>query len=527
MCIEVFPTFIVREKKVAMIFSRKFLVILSFFAFLQTNAQDTTLIKNLMNEAFQSRELEKLGTELIDRIGPRLVGSPQMKRAHDWVIEKYKGWNITAENQQWGQWRGWERGVSHIDMVFPRVQSLRGTQLAWSPKTPASGITAEVVLIPFAADPVQFKNELNSIKGKLVMISMPQMSGRPDDNWETFARKETVEKMKSDRVKQAADWEEQMKKSGLDLRNIHTVLENAGAAGLISSYWSRAYGSNKIFGATTRKIPVVDISLEDYGILYRLVRDGQKPRLRILADSKETGLQPTFNTMATINGSQRPNEYVMLSAHLDSWDGGTGATDNGTGTIVMMEAMRLLKKWYPNPKRTIMAGHWGSEEQGLNGSRAFVKDHPEIVNSIQAVFNHDGGTGRINFINGAGFLHGYDFLGRWISAIPGDVGSEIQAAYPGTPSTGGSDNASFLPAGIPSYYLGTVNWSYGAVTWHTNLDTYDKIVFDDLKRSVITMAILAYMASEEPELVSREAIKLPRGIKWPEAKDANRKGGVE
>jgi hypothetical protein len=502
------------------------LFIAAFFVF-QVNAQDNILIKNLVNDERQHSQLENLGTELIDRIGARLTGSPQMKMAQDWVIEKYKNWNIAAENQQWGLWRGWERGISHIDMIYPRVQTLRGTQLAWSPKTPANGITAEVIMIPFAEDSIQFKKQLSSVKGKMVMISMPQLTGRSDDNWEKFAQKESFEKMKTAREKQSAEWQKQMNNTGFTAKTLQTTLENAGAVGLISSYWSKAYGANKIFGANTKKIPVVDLSLEDYGMLYRLIRDGQKPMVRIVADSKETGLQPTFNTIATIKGVEKPDEYVMLSAHLDSWDGGTGATDNGTGTLVMMEAMRLLKKWYPNPKRTIIAGHWESEEQGLNGSRAFVKDHPEIVQKIQAVFNQDGGTGRLNFINGAGFLQSYDFLGRWLSAIPKEIASEIQIAYPGAPSTGGSDNASFLPAGIPSYYLGTVNWDYGTVTWHTNLDTYDKIVFDDLISSVIATAIFAYMASEEPELVSREKIKLPTGNKWPEAKDAIRKGGVD
>ena len=106
-------------------------------------------------------------------------------------------------------------------------------------------------------------------------------------------------------------------------------------------------------------------------------------------------MQPTFNTIGEIKGTEKPDEYVILSAHFDSWDGGTGATDNGTGTITMMEAIRILKKIYPNPKRTILIGNWGSEEQGLNGSRAFVEDHPEIIKNIQAVFNQDNGTGRV------------------------------------------------------------------------------------------------------------------------------------
>src|SRR5690606_13654410 len=129
------------------------------------------------------------------------------------------------------------------------------------------------------------------------------------------------------------------------------------------------------------------LSLEDYGLLYRLTESGNTPKLTIRAESKFTGMVPTFNTIAEIKGTEKPDEYVILSAHFDSWDGGTGATDNGTGTLVMMEAMRILKKLYPNPKRTILVGHWGSEEQGLNGSAAFVADHPEIVNNVQAVFN--------------------------------------------------------------------------------------------------------------------------------------------
>src|SRR6185503_7401863 len=111
-----------------------------------------------------------------------------------------------------------------------------------------------------------------------------------------------------------------------------------------------------------------------------------------------------FNTIAELKGSQKPDEYVLLSAHFDSWDGGSGATDNGTGTIAMMEAMRILKTVYPNPKRTIVIGHWSGEEQGLNGSRAFAADHPEIVKGLQALFIQDNGTGRVSNIGGAGVL---------------------------------------------------------------------------------------------------------------------------
>ena len=165
-----------------------------------------------------------------------------------------------------------------------------------------------------------------------------------------------------------------MRNTGYNGRTIIKALEDAGAVGIVSSRWSRGFGVSKIFSARTKKIPTIDLELEDYGMLYRMVEYGDKPKINIVAKSKELGKVDNFNTIAEIKGTEKPDEYIILSAHFDSWDGGTGATDNGTGTLVMMEALRILKKMYPNPKRTILVGHWGSEEQGLNGSRAFVED---------------------------------------------------------------------------------------------------------------------------------------------------------
>jgi Zn-dependent M28 family amino/carboxypeptidase len=242
---------------------------------------------------------------------------------------------------------------------------------------------------------------------------------------------------------------------------------------------------------------------------------------------------PTFNTIAEIKGSEKPEEYVMLSAHFDSWDGGTGATDNGTGTLVMMEAMRILKKMYPNPKRTILLGHWGSEEQGLNGSRAFVEDNPAIVQNLQALFNQDNGTGRVVNISGQGFLHAYEYMGRWLSRVPSSIRDQIETRFPGSPGGGGSDFASFVAAGAPAFSLSSNSWSYGNYTWHTNRDTYDKIVFDDVSNNAILTAILVYMASEDPQKTSREKSILPSNPRtgepgrWPAERKATRKGGTE
>ncbi|MGM0392218.1 MAG: M20/M25/M40 family metallo-hydrolase [Bacteroidota bacterium] len=501
--------------------------------FAPLHAQETDqVIENIIKEANENSQLESLGHQLMDVIGPRLVGTPEMKQAHDWAVSTYEGWGISAENQQWGEWRGWERGITHIDLIEPRVRSLSGMQLAWSPGT-KKPVIAEVVLLPEAQDSAAFAKVMSQVKGKLVMISMPQMTGRPDYNWEEFATEKSFEKMRANREEQTTAWRERIRNTGYNGRNLPEALENAGAVGIITLNWSRGFGANKVFSASTKKIPTIDLSLEDYGMVYRLVESGNKPKLRIVAESKELGAVPAFNTIATIKGTEKPEEYIILSAHFDSWDGATGATDNGTGTLVMMEAMRILKKMYPNPKRTIIAGHWGSEEQGLNGSRAYVKDNPEIVDNVQALFNQDNGTGRVVSLSGGGFLHAYDYLGRWLEAVPEEISGEIETNFPGTPAGGGSDYASFVAAGAPAFSLSSLSWSYWNYTWHTNLDTYDKIVFDDVRNNAILTAILAYKASEDPERTSREKSVLPVSRRtgeqmiWPEPRDATRKGGLD
>ncbi|WP_192820400.1 M20/M25/M40 family metallo-hydrolase [Rufibacter sp. LB8] len=491
------------------------------------------VVEAIIKEATENSQLEKLAHELVDVIGPRLVGTPEMQQANNWAVAKYQGWGIAARNEKWGEWRGWQRGVSHIDMVHPRVKSLEGMQLAWSPATPNKGITAEVILLPEGTDSLAFQKWLPNVKGKLVMISMPQATGRPDYNWQEFATKESFDKMKAQRTAQNEAWRKRMAGYGYSARTLPVALEKAGAAGVVMSNWSAGFGVNKIFSAYTKKIPTVDISLEDYGLVYRLAESGQKPKLLIKADSKNLPNAPTFNTIAEIKGTEKPNEYVLLSAHFDSWDGASGATDNATGTIVMMEAMRILKKLYPNPKRTILVGHWGSEEQGLNGSRAFVEDHPEIVQNLQAAFNQDNGTGRVTNISGQGFLHAYEYMGRWLSAVPSDIRGHIQTTFPGTPGGGGSDHASFVAVGAPAFSLSSLSWSYGNYTWHTNRDTYDKIVFDDVRNNAILTAILAYMASEDPTKTPRERIVLPINPRtgqpstWPAQGKPTRKGGLD
>jgi hypothetical protein len=467
---------------------------------------------------------------LLDVIGPRLTGTPQMSKAQQWATGLFSSWGIEAKTEQYGTWRGWERGTTHIDLLEPRVRSLEGTMLSWSPATPRGGVSARLVILPDVQDSLAFQKWLPAVKGKFVMISMPQPTGRPDKAWEEFARKESLDSLTAQRDRLHKNWDHRKKVTGFSADTLHQVLEQAGAAGILTSDWSTGWGSYRIFGTHTKRIPAVALSLEDYALLYRLVEYGNAPLLRIEAESRSLGSVPACNQLGTIRGMDKPEEYVILSAHFDSWDGASGATDNGTGSLIMIEAMRLLKKCYPHPKRSIMVGLWGSEEQGLNGSAAFVEDHPEIVGRMQALFNQDNGTGRITSIGAAGLVNGSEHLARWLSRVPDEITRDLKSSFPGMPGGGGTDNASFDTYGAPGFGVGGVNWDYFAYTWHTNRDTYDKLVFDDLKNNAVFIACLAYMASEDPQTVTRERRVMPpdkttgAAREWPKKIQPNRTG---
>jgi hypothetical protein len=287
---------------------------------------------------------------------------------------------------------------------------------------------------------------------------------------------------------------------------------------------SGGWGTTEIFETYNTVAPAVTLDCEDYGLVFRLAENRQKPMLRLELDAQLLGEQPVFNTVATIKGSEKPNEYVMLSAHFDSWDGSSGATDNGTGTMMAMEAMRILKAVYPHPKRTIMAGHWASEEQGLNGSTAFTEDHPEVMKGLQALFNQDNGTGRVQSLSSSGLTDIGHHLKTWYSKLPSFYTDSMSSNVVSwsfndvpTGNPGGTDGAVFACFGMPSFGMGAVNWNYSSYTWHTNRDTYDKVVMDDLRHNATLAAMLVYLASEDPDFIKRD--RSPGT--WPEGWPAN------
>jgi hypothetical protein len=463
------------------------------------------VLRRLWAVGMDSSQLPALAQTLLDSLGPRLTASPGMEAAQRWLLQIYQGWGIPARRERYGTWRGWRRGTTHIDLIAPRVRTLEGAMLAWSPGTPRGRpVRGPAVLLPDVADSTAFVAWLGAVRGKFVLTSLPQLTCRPDDSWDKWATKATADTIRARRQAAQRAWLERTRRTGYTGNALQRRLEAAGVAGIVTSNWTGGWGSTTVFGAATDRTPVISVACEDYGLLARLADRNQGPVIEVTAQSEALGEVPVFNVVAELRGTALPDEYVMLSAHFDSWDGGSGATDNGTGSLVMLEAMRLLTLVYPNPKRTIVVGHWSGEEQGLNGSAAFVADHPDIVTGLQALFNQDNGTGRVQTMSASGMPDAASSLARWLSRIPADITRDIKFSFPGSAGFGGTDHFSFVCAGAPGFGLTSEDWDYGRYTWHTTRDTYDKISFDDVRQNAVLTAMLVYLASEDTARVSRQ-----------------------
>ena len=557
------------------------------------SAQSDANLQRIWRLGMDSSHVQQLSQVLFDSIGPRLTGSPGLHAASDWVISQYKAWGIEARREQYGTWRGWRRGTSHIDLIAPRVRSLEGTMLAWSPGTNGGQVKAEVIVLPKFADSTEFVQWLPKAKGKIVLLSPAWPTCRPSEDWIRWSTPESKARMDTLIALMQKDWSVMTDANGkpdsaklyrgtgyalaLGTGTLGMRLEKAGVAGMITSrnklsgftnpfapaggaggpfggagpagpaaggasargggpaasivaaraaasqpQGAGGWGTIEIFETYNKVAPAVTLTCEDYSLVYRLAEHNQKPMVKLDLDATLLGEQPAFNTIGLIRGTEKPDEYVMLSAHFDSWDGSSGATDNGTGTMMAMEAMRILKQVYPHPKRTILVGHWASEEQGLNGSTAFTEDHPEVMKGLQALFNQDNGTGRVQSLSSSGLTDIGRHLKGWYSQLPSfytdSLGSNVVSwSFNDVPTgnPGGTDGAVFACFGTPSFGMGAVNWNYGTYTWHTNRDTYDKIVFDDLKHNATLAAMLAYLASEDPEFIKRDRSPGTWPANWP------------
>lgn len=484
------------------------------------------VLRAIWDEGMQRSQLEPMAAALLDSIGPRLTGSPGQQAAHAWAAAQLSAWGAEARNEPYGEWIGWRRGTAHVDLVQPRARTLEARLLAYSRGT-AGPVTGEVVLVPELADTAAARKWLASARGKFVLLDAGPVTCRPVESWQQWARPETLERMGREVARTDTVWQQRIGRLGLLPEQLTHLLGQAGAAGVLTNDWTGGWGTEFVHMATTPAVPVLNVTCEDYGLLFRLASNGQGPVLRVDARAEHTGAAQAMNTVALLRGRRLPDEYVVLSAHFDSWDAASGATDNGTGALVMMEAMRILRRVYPDPRRTILVGLWSGEEQGLNGSRAFAEDHPEVVSGMQVLLNQDTGTGVIDRISFQGFTGAAPFFRRWLGRMPPSLAGGIELDDPGLPSAGSSDHSSFVCRGAPGFWLLSKSWDYGTYTWHTTRDTYDKVVFDEVRRNAVLIAMLAYLASEDPRRVPRTMRALPADAKgqpgrWPECHPATR-----
>lgn len=493
----------------------------------QTLPTGDPVLRRMWTEGMERSRALPLLQVLSDSIGPRFTASAGIVAGQEWLRRTYAQWGITARSERYGTWTGWRRGVTHLDLTAPRVRSLEAIMLTLSPGTRGRPVEAAPVVLAETVDTAAFEAWLPSVRGKFVLVSYPEPTCRPDSSYEQWGGREAFERMRSERESARRAWARRWPTAATAQYALARRLEDAGALGILESSWTGGWGAFRVVHMSrSARVPSLVLSCEDYGLVHRLTAQNQGPRLRLAADGELQGDVPVYNLIAEIRGSAKPDEYVMLSAHFDSWDGASGTTDNGTGTILMLEAMRIIKAAYPNPKRTILVGHWSGEEQGLNGSHAFVEDHPEVLRGLHALFNQDNGTGRIASFSAVGLVKAGAQAGSWFSRLPSELTRGVQLGLPGFAGGGGTDNASFACAGAPGFGLGSENADYGQQTWHTVRDTYDKAIPENVRSNATLVAMLAYLAAEDPELTPRDRRILPaqdgRQMEWPTCAKAAR-----
>jgi carboxypeptidase Q len=452
-------------------------------------------------------------------------------------VQTYASWGIEAKNERVGTWRGWRRGHSHIDLVTPRVRSLEGTMLAYSPGTGRQGHHRA----RHRAPPLRRQRRLRALAARSARQARARLRAHahlpPGGELDRQRHPGREGPHGLHALGRQREWAgPNVRGTGYSLAlgsgSLGVRLEEAGVAGVITSRPKDAWGTIDVFESYNTKAPRHRALVRRLRPRVPPRREQPEPHAAPHLDAELLGEQPVFNTIGMIKGLQKPNEYVVLSAHFDSWDGGSGATDNGTGTLTMLEAMRILKQAYPNPKRTIVVGHWTAEEKGLVGSRAFTEDHPRCWTVSRQFSIRTTAPDALCASAAAAWPTRRTSTPGWASCPPSSSSSSPSAAPARRRAAAAMTRASPATACRPS---GSGNsWNYGQYTWHTNRDTYDKVVFDEIKGNATIVAMLAYLASEEPEKVSRERVDLaaraqaggaggpPGAMTWPACQKAPR-----
>ena len=431
---------------------------------------------------------------LTDVIGPRLTGSAPMRRANEWALAKLREYGAdTAWLEAYRFGRAWERGPLALTMTAPHYRQLIAASAAWAPGTPGP-VTGDVVFVD-ARTPDDFAQRFRGrLSGRWAIVAEPAPMANPLGAPLTAREAAALDSARHTFFAPPADAQE------LQLRRrLAGLLVAEGALGIIGE-GEKPFGLLRTYGSPEQPFPLpyLFVAHDSYAQLHRLLRAGERVTLR--ADVHNTlsrDVVEAHNTVGEIRGAERPDEVVVLAAHLDSWDLGTGATDNAAGVVAVLEAARILRTSGVRPRRTIRFALFSGEEQGLYGSQAHVAMHDAQMARHQAVLVLDNGTGRITGMS----LQGWEAMRPLWDALF----SPIRDLGPFTVLSrrkGGSDHRPFVARGVPGFNFDQEPRGYD-YTWHSQLDTFDALIPDDVSQAATVMAATAYQLANLPELLPR------------------------
>ena len=491
---------------------------------------DTAAITKIKNEERDRSQVMEIASWLTDVYGARLTGSPSAKAAGDWTVKKLNEWGMAnARLETWGPFgRGWSNERLVAQVVSPRPFPIIGYAAAWTPGTSGS-VKADVVLI--RADSIaDLEKYRGKVRGKIVFAQPPRDSVPPHFTADASRLDDAAltrlasapfspDAPRSGGPNAGGNPQASRFRAAMELqRALGTFLADEGVVAVVTpgrgddgTVFSGASGSRD--PANPTKVPGLLFSTEHYGRIARMVEMGVPVTIEL--DVKNTFYDDdpsSFNIVAEIPGTdpKLKDEVVMLGAHFDSWHTGTGATDNAAGSAVMLEALRLIKATGLRPRRTIRIGLWTGEEQGLLGSRAYVKAHfgdPQTHQMIQPAY--DRLAGYFNVDNGTGAIRGVylqknqavaPIFTAWMAAFNDPQMHTLTAN-----NTGGTDHLSFDAVGLPGFQFIQDPVDYGTRTHHSNMDVYERLVPGDMKHNAAVVATFVYLTANRDEKLPRKA----------------------
>jgi carboxypeptidase Q len=478
------------------------------FAALQAQQPDATAKspeaqadEKILTEIHDHNEIMANLEYLSDVIGQRLTGSANLKKANDWTREKFAGYGLAnAHLEGWTIAHAWTRGTSRGRIVSPAEHPLTIASYGWAPGT--GGTLRGAVTYVNARTMEELEKYKGKLKGAIVITTEPIIlppQDQPAPNPMLVPYGDSFLLMHPRRPGEAPEMYGPERRKFVAARI--EFFKNEGVAAMLTDS-GKFDGLLNMTGLGGRDyhiapIPAAFITSENYSLIWRLMKRGLVEGE--LEMSNGIGEKPVevYNTVAEIRGSEKPEEVVVLGAHIDSWDLGTGSTDNGTGSIVVMEAARAIEKLGLRPKRTIRFALFSGEEQGLNGSRAFVAAHREELPRYSAALIHDTGTGRVISISLMRNYQDLEPMEGVVSPLRSLGFLELSMRW-----MTGSDHVSFDEAGVPGFYCVQEPAQYFQ-THHSQADTFDQAHEDDLVEGAQVMAVWAFNVAQLPELLAR------------------------